>query len=515
MLPACGNSANHDGPTCGDELARRRQRRRRARSTAPSTCRPASQGHVDLRLPRRRRLLRRSTPAARTSAATSARGARPISSRASPVPATARPTTPTGAEPTSPAPAPLTHYRVCAEPSGALVVDLSTTVDPTTRFKPYAATLAGESPSLSPSSRSRSRRLLERRLSGQAGRRAAQAVARAPPHRRRARTIRSVSRRHQAAAGAGARGAPLRRRACSACAAATPSPASSIRTARPSRGTSPPRRRTSSRRTSIASPSSAPFPISASSTRRTPSARRSGCAREDLDVYVRPGRRLLDARHHLRSDLLVDARRLRRAHRRGDAARDDPRHRLPARPQRVEREPGHRRRHRRRGAVLRRRAATPRRWRALIERGAPARARRGGVRALSGAAWSVAGVALRRDGAVTRRTSCRAREQIFAAARSQFLTLFPPPPGKKPGVFAAAPLNNAVVLSFSVYHRTTPQHRALLAERRRQPARASSRCASTPSRTSPIRSSIWPTCGRPIAPRPSSSGFPSSPFSSS
>ena len=28
--------------------------------------------------------------------------------------------------------------------------------------------------------------------------------------------------------------------------------------------------------------------------------------------------------------------------------------------------------------------------------------------------------------------------------------------------FAAAPLNNAVLLSYTVYHRTTPQHRELL-----------------------------------------------------
>ncbi|MCA1665437.1 MAG: aminopeptidase [Myxococcales bacterium] len=54
------------------------------------------------------------------------------------------------------------------------------------------------------------------------------------------------------------------------------------------------------------------------------------------------------------------------------------------------------------------------------------------------------------------------REEIFAAARARYLALFPPPPGKKPGLFATAPLNNAVVLSYSVYHSTTPQHRALL-----------------------------------------------------
>lgn len=41
-----------------------------------------------------------------------------------------------GLMPTSPAPSPLTHYLVCGEPSGTLVVDLNTTVDPKTRFKP-------------------------------------------------------------------------------------------------------------------------------------------------------------------------------------------------------------------------------------------------------------------------------------------------------------------------------------------------------------------------------------------
>lgn len=38
--------------------------------------------------------------------------------------------------PTSPAPAPLTHYLVCGLPSGALVVDMNTTVEPTVRFQP-------------------------------------------------------------------------------------------------------------------------------------------------------------------------------------------------------------------------------------------------------------------------------------------------------------------------------------------------------------------------------------------
>ena len=41
-----------------------------------------------------------------------------------------------GANPTSPAPSPLTHYLVCGEPSGTLVVDLTSEVDAKTRFKP-------------------------------------------------------------------------------------------------------------------------------------------------------------------------------------------------------------------------------------------------------------------------------------------------------------------------------------------------------------------------------------------
>ena len=65
--------------------------------------------------------------------------------------------------------------------------------------------------------------------------------------------------------------------------------------------------------------------------------------------------------------------------------------------------------------------------------------------------------------ALSRDAKIKKREQVFATARATFLKLFPPPPGKKPGVWGSAPLNNAVVLSYSVYHSTTPQHRALLA----------------------------------------------------
>lgn len=40
-----------------------------------------------------------------------------------------------GLNPTAPAPSPLVHYLVCAEPSGALVVDLGMEVDPKVRLK--------------------------------------------------------------------------------------------------------------------------------------------------------------------------------------------------------------------------------------------------------------------------------------------------------------------------------------------------------------------------------------------
>ena len=68
------------------------------------------------------------------------------------------------------------------------------------------------------------------------------------------------------------------------------------------------------------------------------------------------------------------------------------------------------------------------------------------------------------DTALSRDAKIKKREAVFASARKKFMTLFPPPPGKKAGgPFVSGPLNNAVVLSYSVYHSTTPQHRALLA----------------------------------------------------
>lgn len=60
--------------------------------------------------------------------------------------------------------------------------------------------------------------------------------------------------------------------------------------------------------------------------------------------------------------------------------------------------------------------------------------------------------------ALSRADKLMRREAIFAAARHKYLSIF-----HAPGNFAAAPLNNAVLLSYAVYHRATPQHRELLA----------------------------------------------------
>ena len=98
--------------------------------------------------------------------------------------------------------------------------------------------------------------------------------------------------------------------------------------------------------------------------------------------------------------------------------------------------------------------------------------------------------------ALPRDAKLRERERIFADARKQYLTLFPPPPGKKPGVFAAAPLNNAVVLSFSVYHASTPEHRTLLARARRRPARVHRAVQARRRGRGRSARLSRPTCGR-------------------
>lgn len=66
------------------------------------------------------------------------------------------------------------------------------------------------------------------------------------------------------------------------------------------------------------------------------------------------------------------------------------------------------------------------------------------------------------DPTLSRAEKLRRRESLFAAAQTQYRSLFPPPPGYGPGPFAAQPLNNAVILSFSIYQSSTPQQRQLL-----------------------------------------------------
>jgi predicted aminopeptidase len=63
----------------------------------------------------------------------------------------------------------------------------------------------------------------------------------------------------------------------------------------------------------------------------------------------------------------------------------------------------------------------------------------------------------------TRDQKLREREAVFARARRRYLELYPPKPGGQVGGFAQQPLNNAVVISYSVYHRSTPDHERLFA----------------------------------------------------
>jgi predicted aminopeptidase len=66
-------------------------------------------------------------------------------------------------------------------------------------------------------------------------------------------------------------------------------------------------------------------------------------------------------------------------------------------------------------------------------------------------------------GPLGRAEKLKAREAVFARAQAEYLKRFPPPPGKRPGAFARRPLNNAVLLSYDVYHAATPEHRRLFA----------------------------------------------------
>jgi len=64
---------------------------------------------------------------------------------------------------------------------------------------------------------------------------------------------------------------------------------------------------------------------------------------------------------------------------------------------------------------------------------------------------------------IPREEKLRRRETIFAQARRDYLARFPPKPDGSVGSFVRQPLNNAVVLAFTVYHSSTPEHRRLFA----------------------------------------------------
>ncbi|HEY3358884.1 MAG TPA: aminopeptidase [Polyangia bacterium] len=60
---------------------------------------------------------------------------------------------------------------------------------------------------------------------------------------------------------------------------------------------------------------------------------------------------------------------------------------------------------------------------------------------------------------ISRAEKLQRREEVFARARAAYLRTFPPRPGRAPGAFASAKLNNAVIMAFAVYHQHTPEHR--------------------------------------------------------
>jgi predicted aminopeptidase len=62
---------------------------------------------------------------------------------------------------------------------------------------------------------------------------------------------------------------------------------------------------------------------------------------------------------------------------------------------------------------------------------------------------------------ISRDEKLRRREVIFARARADYLVAFPPKPGAPPAAFVAQPLNNAILIGFAVYHRSTPEHERL------------------------------------------------------
>ncbi len=64
------------------------------------------------------------------------------------------------------------------------------------------------------------------------------------------------------------------------------------------------------------------------------------------------------------------------------------------------------------------------------------------------------------DSPISRAEKLRQREAIFTAAQAEYLHRFPPPPGRTP-TFVRQPLNNAVLLSYAVYHDASPTHERL------------------------------------------------------
>jgi predicted aminopeptidase len=61
---------------------------------------------------------------------------------------------------------------------------------------------------------------------------------------------------------------------------------------------------------------------------------------------------------------------------------------------------------------------------------------------------------------ISREEKLRRREAVFARARDEYLRRFPPPPGRTAS-FVAQPLNNAILLSYAVYHDDSPLHQHL------------------------------------------------------
>ena len=63
----------------------------------------------------------------------------------------------------------------------------------------------------------------------------------------------------------------------------------------------------------------------------------------------------------------------------------------------------------------------------------------------------------------SREEKLRLREEVFAHAKQTYRERFPPRPGQSLPYFLRVPLNNALIMAFSVYHQDTPEHRRLYA----------------------------------------------------